>query len=253
VTKNIEQKEIVEGLAEERERLASWLGALPHESWNAASMCEGWRVRDVVSHLVGNCADVQAQNMDGIGSPAYAARQIAERADRTPAQLLEEWETVGPGVEAIYAAMPPELWALDIGGVIGRVGDGVLRHLEDLWVHAQDVRIPLGADPTAGPGMTAALELICVELPKELTGAGVGALELSFPDFQKTISIGDDGPAVHVGGDPLAFVLVATGRQALSAAVAEGRLVVEPDVPGLEQRLNIYGANFEARAAGTGG
>jgi uncharacterized protein (TIGR03083 family) len=247
----MEQHAIVEGLKEERERLASWLGALPDESWNAPSLCEGWRVREVVSHLVGNCADVLAQNMAGIGSPAYAQRQIDERASKTPAELLAEWEQAGPAVETAYASMPAELWQLDIGGVIGTVGKGVLRHLEDLWVHAQDVRIPLGADTTAGPGLTGSLELIAEELPAELSRAsGVGALELRFPDFERTISAGGDGPAVHISGDPVAFTLVATGRRSLGSAVAEGRLAVEPDVPGLDAALNIYGAEFEARASG---
>ena len=36
----------------ERESLAGDLAALPEESWDAESLCTGWLVRDVVSHMI---------------------------------------------------------------------------------------------------------------------------------------------------------------------------------------------------------
>lgn len=244
----MEQAAIIDGLRDERVRLVSWLGPLPAASWDVESLCAGWRVRDVVAHLVGICADVLNQNMDGIGTAAYNAKHVDDRKDRTPEELLAEWGEAGPAVEAIYAAMPPELWEVDIGGVIGTIGNGVLRQLEDLWVHAQDIRVPLGADPSAGPGLTGTLDLVALELPHALDGASVGALDLHLAGFERTVTVGT-GPTVRIEGDPVSFALVATGRSLLSAAQADGKLLCVPDLPELQRSLNVYGESFEARAS----
>ncbi|MGI9008468.1 MAG: maleylpyruvate isomerase family mycothiol-dependent enzyme [Streptosporangiaceae bacterium] len=38
-------------IAAERRDLAAFLAALPAESWDAPSLCAGWRVREVVAHM----------------------------------------------------------------------------------------------------------------------------------------------------------------------------------------------------------
>ena len=35
----------------ERERLATFFGDLSPEQWDTPSLCEGWRVREVIAHL----------------------------------------------------------------------------------------------------------------------------------------------------------------------------------------------------------
>ncbi|MGG7379082.1 maleylpyruvate isomerase N-terminal domain-containing protein, partial [Escherichia coli] len=42
----------------ERSDLAGFLGTLTAEQWQAPSLCVGWRVRDVVAHLI---------SFDGVG------------------------------------------------------------------------------------------------------------------------------------------------------------------------------------------
>lgn len=244
----MEQADVIAGLREERETLAGYLAELPPESWNHPSLCEGWAVKDVVAHLVGNCADVLQQNFDGLGSPAYSQRQVDERASKTPAEILAEWSESGPACEAAYAAMPAELWTFDMGGVIGTVGRGVLRQLEDLWVHAQDIRIALGHDPSAGPGMLGAIELVVDELEPLLAkyAPEVGALHVELAGISHAVAGGGTG-TVRIAGDPVAFVLVATGRWTLDAAQAEGRLSVDGDLPNAERILNIYGPEFVER------
>ena len=37
---------------EERDSLVNTLKSLTPQQWDAPSLCEGWRVRDVVGHLV---------------------------------------------------------------------------------------------------------------------------------------------------------------------------------------------------------
>src|ERR1051325_11726338 len=83
------QQEIVQGIKEERERLIDFLASLPDGQWNHDTLCEGWRVRDVVSHLVGNLADVLDQNFEGLGSPEHNQAHIDARAAKTPKELLD--------------------------------------------------------------------------------------------------------------------------------------------------------------------
>jgi uncharacterized protein (TIGR03083 family) len=65
-----------------------------------------WRVRDVVAHLSGITADINAGNLDGVATDAWTARQVDARRDWSIEQLLEEWETEGAKVEAIMSTLP---------------------------------------------------------------------------------------------------------------------------------------------------
>ena len=43
---------IWQAVAEERATLVEMLRELPESAWDTASLCAGWRIRDVVAHLV---------------------------------------------------------------------------------------------------------------------------------------------------------------------------------------------------------
>jgi uncharacterized protein (TIGR03083 family) len=45
-------------LRDERETLVDLLQSLPRRSWDAPSLCDGWRVRDVIGHLLVGTGDV---------------------------------------------------------------------------------------------------------------------------------------------------------------------------------------------------
>lgn len=65
-----------------------------------------WRVRDLVAHLSGITADVNAGNLDGVATDAWTARQVDARRDWSIEQLLEEWSTEAAKVEAVMASLP---------------------------------------------------------------------------------------------------------------------------------------------------
>ena len=89
----------------------------------------GWSVRDAYAHLAGVCADLVDGNLDGLATPPWTARQLAERTGRALPEIAEEWGRRGPEAEA---------WA-------GRVGDRVAIPLAvDCWQHQQDVLGALG-------------------------------------------------------------------------------------------------------------
>jgi uncharacterized protein (TIGR03083 family) len=238
----VTQKEIATAMRDERTRLVSYLEALPEPAWDKPTLCEGWTVRDMVAHLIGNAADIVAQNIEGAGSVEYNQRQIAERAGRSPAELLAEWAEAGPAFEAAIEALDDTFWNTPYLE-FGTIGQALQRFVEDIWVHGQDIRIPLGDEPITGPGLDATLDIVARELPLRAPrlAPGVGSVRLTTGGATREASIGD-GDAIEVAGDPIAIALVATGRVDLDSAQADGEVSVTPSAPaGFADALNIYG------------
>jgi uncharacterized protein (TIGR03083 family) len=239
----ITQQQIHDELRTERERLTAYLNDLPEAAWDKPSLCDGWRVRDVVAHLVGNAHDIAARNLEGAGSVEYNQRQIDERADRSPAELLAEWAEQGALFEEGVIALDDDFWNAPYPP-FGTVGHALQRLVEDLWVHAQDVRLALGQSPEPGPGVHATLEVTARELAERAPrlAPDVGVVTLAAGDFKETVKLADSGAAVSVEGDPATLALVATGRISLDKAAADNKVKVTPSAPaGFADALNIYG------------
>jgi uncharacterized protein (TIGR03083 family) len=65
-----------------------------------------WRVRDLVAHLSGITADINAGNLDGVATDAWTSRQVDTRRDWTIDELLEEWDTEASKAEAVMSSFP---------------------------------------------------------------------------------------------------------------------------------------------------
>ncbi|MEZ0366251.1 maleylpyruvate isomerase family mycothiol-dependent enzyme [Mycobacterium sp. pUA109] len=82
----------------------------------------GWTVHDVLAHLVGGAADLASGRLDGAPGDAWTSRHVAERRHHSVAELLAEWERIGPAVESGLATAQfsgPNL----AGDVIGHEAD----------------------------------------------------------------------------------------------------------------------------------
>jgi len=240
---NITQKELAAAMRDERTRLVSYLEALPEGAWDKQTLCEGWSVRELVAHLIGNAADLLAQNFDGAGSPEYNQRQVDERAGRSPAELLSEWAGHGPAFEAAIEGFDDALWTADYLD-LGTVGEALQRLVEDIWVHAQDIRIPLGDAPDVGPGLDATLDCIARELPKRCArlAPAIGSVRIETGGTTRDVVVGADGVTVTVTGEPVAVAFAGTGRITLDSAQADGEVSVTPSAPaGFADALNMYG------------
>ncbi|MEU7216228.1 maleylpyruvate isomerase family mycothiol-dependent enzyme [Nocardia iowensis] len=117
-------------LAEERAELISLLRTLSDEEWAAPSLCRGWRVRDVVGHLL----------YDTIALPTYGA--IAARSgfsiDGLNGRLVEKAK-----------ALPTTVLVDKLEAEAGRIAKYAPRLiLADVMVHQQDIRRPLGRTRT---------------------------------------------------------------------------------------------------------
>ncbi len=91
-----------------------------------------WSVRDVLAHVVGLAADLNAQHFpdpDDLGGSAWAARQVAQRRGATLADVVAEWDREGPAFADVLRAFDYEFGS---------------HFAADLHAHHQDVRQALG-------------------------------------------------------------------------------------------------------------
>ena len=110
-------------VAERRELLALCRGLGPAE-WETPSLCEGWRVRDVVAHVVGGDRDLGNIWATRGDIDAANQRSVERRREVPVQQLLAELAEIVPtrGLARLFAGL----------------------FLVDNWIHQEDVRRPLG-------------------------------------------------------------------------------------------------------------
>lgn len=81
---------------EQRQKVGDMLGGLSDADWDAPSLCTGWRVRDVVAHMVETHLTTPGKFLAGFAAAGfrfnvYADKGIARHAGETPAQLLARY------------------------------------------------------------------------------------------------------------------------------------------------------------------
>lgn len=184
--------DVSDGLVTELHTFEGLVRSLSQAELDTPSRCTGWTVGDVARHVIGTMADVTAGRLDGLGSPEVTAREVAERAAHSTAQLADECAATAAASAALLQVFDDATWAAPSpGGYDGTLGDGVEALWYDIWLHADDIRSAIGRPSEIGNGMPVALSHVATELAKR----------------------GWDGE-IPAPGDShaLAFVLAATGR-----------------------------------------
>lgn len=75
-----------------REQLSSQVLDAGEEGWvTTVPATPDWRVHDVMAHMAGVAADVNAANLDGVGSDAWTNAHIAPRRATPTPDVIEEW------------------------------------------------------------------------------------------------------------------------------------------------------------------
>jgi uncharacterized protein (TIGR03083 family) len=179
----------------ERTDLLALLEQLTPPQWEAATLCPGWRVRDVVAHMFSydelSRADLARRFVQGRFNPnRINALCLAPYADRTPAELV---------ALARRCVEPRGLPAGFTGGIA----------MLDAMIHQQDIRRPLGLPRSIPPDrLRAALEF-----------AKTAPVILGFWHRRGLRMVADDvgwstgsGPEVHGPGE--AILLAIAGRNA---------------------------------------
>ena len=110
-----------------RHRFSVFLRGLDAGQWHfPVQATPAWDVHDVVAHLVGLAADLNAQRFpadDDTGGARWNARQIQARHHATPADLLAEWDVEGPVFDAGLRLFGRETETHFVGDLVTHVLD----------------------------------------------------------------------------------------------------------------------------------
>ena len=184
--------------AEARQRLSELvLAADPERLAVAVPASPAWSSRDVVAHVTGIVADIQAGNLTGVGTEPWTQAQVDARRGRSLAEVVEEWSTTAPVLEGLMGTLPP------------RVGEGLIG---DLACHEADVRGALGEAPLRdAPSTEVALAVYLARLGKRISGAGLPSLRVCAGDTETIAGSGEPGTSVRA--DPFELFRAVTGRR----------------------------------------
>ncbi|MFD7719917.1 maleylpyruvate isomerase family mycothiol-dependent enzyme [Streptomyces sp. NPDC059814] len=167
-------------LRTERDDLLPLLRAAAVSDFGLRTACPGWTVRHVLAHC-GSVLNRVVESRFGpdVFSPECNDRDIAERADWTDTQVVDELER---GMAEAGAAIAKA------GGVLDGVALGE-------WIHAGDVREAWGLEGAyQGPGLAHALRLLSPFARSRKTPLLVARLE----DTGEELTIGTE----HEGRAP---------------------------------------------------
>jgi uncharacterized protein (TIGR03083 family) len=189
------------GCLAEYEAFAALIEGLTDKEWNSPARCTGWQTRGVAGHVVGLAEDTAA----GVPGSRNADEEAASVRHETPAGAAARLRTATASLRALLDVIDDDAWAGPSGLPDLTLGDGVLTLWYDTYVHADDIRDATGRASERGDGLDAAVAYLAAELTKNDWGPatlvldGVGRQDVS-------------GGGGEIAGDPLQFVLVATGR-----------------------------------------
>jgi len=120
---NPAKEAVLDELLAEKQELLELSRQLSQEEWERPSLCEGWRVRDVVAHIIGIQTDWKAYLTSTSGDKANQ-KMVEARRQLALDKLLEQ----------LSAILQPN-WLVRLSS---------LGYLYDTWVHQQDIRWVLG-------------------------------------------------------------------------------------------------------------
>lgn len=178
-------------VAAERADLVEFLRTLSGDDWLVPSLCEGWRVRDVVAHLL----------VDTVSVAKYVGALVRKQSfDRVNQYFVDEARNL-PTPELVS-----RLESTIDRGWVSRTMPGVI--LSDLVVHHQDIRRPLGRPRTIDPARL----LHTLRNPDPFANPRHYTKGLKFVASDIDCAVGA-GPEVRGAGEALALAMV--GRSAV--------------------------------------
>ena len=150
--------------------------------------CPAWTVHDLCAHLVGVPAALAARDNPPRGdNQVWVDRQVAERADRDVAELLDEWDAVGPAFEGLMRKLPQAF-----GGLV-----------YDAVAHEHDVRGALGRPGSRdSAGVLASVDLLMAMVGRDLAAHGPTPGTLRVAAGEREWVVGQGEPVVSLMTTP---------------------------------------------------
>ncbi len=184
---------------QEMASISDFAHGLDDDQWDHASLCAGWRVRDVISHMCLGYTTPMPSMVVKIGRAGFNVDKAslegsrAYGSDHTPAQILAVFDSIHRNDirKGITRFIKPQ--------------EGLVDHL----VHHQDIRRPLGLPrPMPEDRLRAALEVAPGLGGFVKAKARTAGLRLVADDLDWSHG---DGPEVMGSGE--AILLACTGRR----------------------------------------
>ena len=186
--------EVMQRARGERDEFAALLENLTPQQWDSPTLCERWRVRDVVAHVIGydpmSRGQLARRIAKGLVTRGGAnAVVVAEYADKSPEELT--------ALMRRYAV--PQGLTAGFGGKIA---------LTDGMIHQQDIRRPLGIPRTiAAESLRIALDFTAWS-PRLLGAVRARGVRLVATDIDWAYG---KGPEVRGSGE--AILMAMAGRR----------------------------------------
>ncbi len=223
----------------EVQQVLNLLGQLGNDDWSRDTDCTEWTIRDMTAHLAGACAgyanwkDFRRQavfnphilktivTVDDINK-----RQLEDRIDKTPQELVAEFREVGPKAVETRKKLPQWVRSIQMPAqpMPGFMSVGYLVDViypRDQWMHRMDICRATGKTLVITPGhdkrlldlvMRDAAETLRGKVPVvvNITGAVTG-----------TYRFGSAQPQAEIDIDYLTFNRLASMRISAGAAMED--------------------------------
>lgn len=190
--------DIARHYAAAHQRLAALVDELTDDELAApVPATPGWSVHDVLAHLAAIPTDAFAGRLSGVPTDEFTAGQVAERRDRSAAELLAEWTpNVAPMCDGARADLVPPQLAVDA------------------LTHEQDIRGALGREPA----LTADELRFCTTLygagsAYTVQKAGLRPLRLEASDSDFVATHDGDEPAATLRAPEFEIFRALSGRR----------------------------------------
>jgi uncharacterized protein (TIGR03083 family) len=192
-----EPDRVIAEIHAERERLVDVLSCLGPEQWASPSLCEGWRVREVVAHLTMPFRTPAIRLLGGMLRARFSFDRFADRDARAHAVATPDAELLAEPRRTIRHSWKPP-------------GGGTAGALSHALVHGLDITEPLGLPAPSADRIALALESATPRTLKYF-GADLDGIRLVATDADASMGEG----TVH--RLPVKqMLLVVTGRRPLT-------------------------------------
>jgi len=252
----VSKDEIVRSVKAERRATLGLLRTLEPDRFDASTALPGWRIREVVAHLITvDKATVTGTNLLVVFTSMerlerWNEGQVPKWAGRPVSDLLVGLERWGRRFARFVGSLPAPMYRMRMPNPWGRVG-GMMVWVRayDEWVHRQDIRRALGMpDEDTDLASVSEFLLTCMAtVTLREIGARPGRVAISIQgapvaEWVYDLSSGTGGPLgasdadARIVAPAAAFIMAAAGRDSFDELRANGTLTLEGD----ETLANVY-------------
>lgn len=153
-----------------RERITALVSAPGIDESMVVPATPEWTVHDLIAHLSGIAEDATCGNMAGAPGDVWTAAQVVRGRDKSLHDLLDQWTTLAPLMEAVFSS--PE-GASRLNGVI------------DVHTHEADLRNAFGLAPDVPADFLGWVAgMFRGGFAQAVAAAGLPAVEVEASDFE---------------------------------------------------------------------